>query len=65
MCASAAAYDGMVVNYAKNNADNFMDCVNSGKLDISYLRKCVKNILTFILTVPAIYRESNKIIGMD
>ena len=55
----------MVVNYAKNNADNLTECVKNGKLDVYYLRKCAENILSFILNTPAIYRKGNKVVGMD
>ena len=55
----------MVVNYAKNNADNLTECVKNGKLDVYYLRKCAENILSFILNTPAIYRKGNTVVGMD
>ncbi len=46
-----------VVKSSENNDDNLMESVADGSLDIFYLRKCAKNILTFILTSPALYRK--------
>ncbi len=47
----------MVISSAESHNDNLMQKVNDNELDIAYLRKCAKNLLSFMLTSPALYRE--------
>ncbi len=47
----------MVTASSKNNEDNLIEAVQSGNLDIGFLRKCAKNLLKAILTLPAMERK--------
>lgn len=51
----------MVVPSSKQYPDNLIESLENDTLDITYLRKSAKNILTFILTMPALYKEHKQI----
>ncbi len=50
----------MVTKSAKDYKDNIEDGLNDGSLDLSLLRRCAKNILSFALTSPAFGRKPKK-----
>ncbi len=47
----------MVTKSSKDNEDDLIESVNNGTLDLTYLRKCAKNILGVIINLPAIDRK--------
>ncbi len=47
----------MVTPSSKGHNDNLLKSLKNGELDITFLRKCAKNILRTILTLPAMNRK--------
>ncbi len=55
----------MVVKSSKYYEDDLRESLESGALDIAYLRNCAKNILRFILSSPALGRKPKQTEAID
>ena len=47
----------MPVDFVEDYGDNVLSAIHDGSLDLTYVRKCVKNILNVLIKLPSINRE--------
>ncbi len=47
----------MTVGFVEDYGDNLLDAIYDGSLDLTFLRKCVKNLLSVLIKLPSISRE--------